>query len=319
MIFQMELTVKLNNSPKTASVVFAGRDDIGFVNEWRKTLGEVQNPFSRDSVDFAQLAVYRFTAHFGIELYASSIDDIGDHIQNNPNSEIASFVLLKCDWFPDSKVIGCAHFRRTWTNNFILDYLAAHPFIAKAPPKYAYEVRGAGTALLYFVSQIAKRYDSGKIWGEATQLSCKFYKKALKLEPVGDLIIAPREKYLEFANGFEIYLAGQSNALTVKSAELDEIYDTEITNPPFVGSKTAVFNPARRLAYRFLDLPDHVQTDIARRLQLMQNDDEDQPIAEQFRRFFKRATANGKLPNLWQEVEKLYPDGEPDKNPFPSP
>ena len=55
----------------------------------------------------------------------------------------------------------------------------------------------------------------------------------------------------------------------------------EAKTPPFVGSKTAVFNPSRRLAYRFLDLPDHVQAGIAKTLGLMQSGDEIQPMAEQ--------------------------------------
>lgn len=315
----MELPVELNKARKIATAMFAGQNDLAFVTEWRKTLGEDKNPLKTDAVDFAQLVQYRFVAHSEIQAYASRVQDFGDHIKNNPNSEIAGIVLLKCDWFPESKVIGVAHFRRTWSNNIILDYLAAHPFIAMRDPAYQYQVRGVGTALLYFVSQIALRYKCGALWGEATHLSCDYYKGQLKLETVEDLIYAPQENLLEFTTRLEKEWAAKESDMAIKGTTLDKIYEAETTNPPFVGSKTAVFNPARRLAYRFLDLPDHVQTGIAQTLGLLQNDDKGQPSAEQFRRFFRRATANGKLPNLWHEVEKQYPDGEPDKNPFSSP
>jgi hypothetical protein len=40
----------------------------------------------------------------------------GITFQNNPQCEVACLVLLKCDWFPESEVIGVSHFRRTWKN-----------------------------------------------------------------------------------------------------------------------------------------------------------------------------------------------------------
>ena len=59
----MDLPVELNGSSRIAEVTFAGKDDLHFVNEWRKSLGDDQNPLRVDAVDFAQVAVYRFEAH----------------------------------------------------------------------------------------------------------------------------------------------------------------------------------------------------------------------------------------------------------------
>jgi hypothetical protein len=75
------------------------------------------------AVDFAQLALDRFSTHSAIQPYARSIGDSGDHIASNPKIEVACCVLLTCDWFPDSNVLGVSHFRRTWSNNIVLDYL----------------------------------------------------------------------------------------------------------------------------------------------------------------------------------------------------
>ncbi len=199
----------------------------------------------------------------------------------------------------------------------MLDYLASHPFVVRPPDSYSTVVRGVGRALLYFLCTVAKRYACDAVWGEATQGSCGFYRQVLKLDSVEDLIYAPSEKFLGFidrtdANRLE-------GATTAATSAREEIYAVEVKNPPFVGSKTAVFNPARRLAYRFLDLPSHVQHEIVEALGLIQEEDRGRPADEQFNLYFRRAAENGKLADLWQQVEQRYPDGDPGKNPFPKP
>jgi hypothetical protein len=308
----MDLSVKLNNKYQTAKAVFAEKEDLAFVHDWRKTLGDDANPRRNDAVDFAEVAVHRFEAHSAIEPYARAIEDIGDHIQNNPQCEVACLVLLKCDWFPESKVIGVSHFRRTWKNRIVLDYLAAHPFSVRPPSDdYQYVVRGVGPALLYFLSSIAKLYGCDAIWGEATQISCDFYKNVLYLESVEDLIWAPRENFLKFMDKMD-----QRETATAAPSAREEIYQVEAENPPFVGSKTAVSNPVRRLAYRFMQLPSRVQREIAEALNLVRGDDASKPTDEQFAAYFGRAAQEGKLSDLWRRVEQQYGDGEPDKNPF---
>ncbi|MCI0718252.1 MAG: hypothetical protein L0338_04670 [Acidobacteria bacterium] len=310
----MELPVELNGGAQTARVKFADKNDLGFLTEWRLKLGDDKNPLRNDSVDFAQLAVSRFEIHSSIEAYASAVEDIGDHIQTNPLTEVAAFVILTCDWFPDSRVISICHFRRTWSNRIILDYLAAHPFITRRPSGYPHKVRGSGVALLYFLSLVAKRYNCDAIWGEATQGSCDFYKKAFGLDSVEDLIYVPREKYMKFIESFDNNMAKKGKAVATDDGG---VLALEENNPPFVGSKTAVFNPVRRLARHFLDLPHHVQIEIVGRLGLVREGDEGQMTDEQFRRFFRRVSEDGKLSGLWRAVEEQHPDGEPDKNPFP--
>jgi hypothetical protein len=90
----MDLSVKLNNKYQTAKAVFAEKGDLAFVHDWRKTLGDDANPRRNDAVDFAEVAVHRFEAHSAIEPYARAIEDIGDHIQNNPQCEVACLVSI---------------------------------------------------------------------------------------------------------------------------------------------------------------------------------------------------------------------------------
>jgi hypothetical protein len=311
-----DLPVELNKDRKNAQVVFGGKDEFGFLSEWKRTLGDDQNPFRRDAVEFAELIEHRFAAHSSIQAYVRSVEDIGDHITNDPHSEVAAIVLLKCDWFPESSVIGISHFRRTWCNNMILDYLAVHPYIARPPAEYGYIVRGAGSALLYFLSRAAQQYSCEYIWGEATQISCGFYQKILLLDSVKDLILASKEKYIKFADGLELGWQNKPSTATTPALSIKDVYTVEAENPPLIGNKVAMFDPARQLAYHFLDLPGHIQKEIAGELGLLKEEDKDSEDDKLFRDLFRRARQQGKLADFWSAVEKQRPNGEQGKNPF---
>jgi len=313
----MEVPVQFNKEKVTAVVTFAGAKNFAFVAEWQKALGADKNPVRVDAVDLARIVAHRFEAHSEMEYYAETIGDIADHVQGNPKSEVACCVLLTCDWFPMSKVIGLAHFRRTWNNNIVLDYLTTHPFIAKPPNGFAHSVRGAGLALLYFMSTVAKTYDCPLIWGEATAHSCGYYKKVFELPSVEDLICIPRQNVLAFIDRFDDTAVKVTDPALATPMKLEEAYTLEEQDSPFVGSKTAVFNPRRRLAHRFLELPYHSQVAVASNVGLLDEEDKKESSNEQFRRLFQRAFDQGKLAALWREVEKQHPYGEPEKNPFP--
>jgi len=311
----MDLPVKLNQKNKSATVVFAHGDDFAFLEEWREKLGKNQHPHRMDAVEFAQLAQFRYSAHSAIQPYAQAIGEFEEYSSDNPFCEVACLVFLRCDWFSDCDIIGLSHFRRTWSNRIILDYLSTHPFIAKPPPSYPEEVNGVGTALLYFVTQVAKTCGSDLIWGEATQNSCGFYKRAFRLASVRDLIYVPRVKFIEFSDRLDSSWAKKLQSNPV----LDEIYKIEAENPPFVGSKTAVFSPPRKLVQHFLELHLHRKMEVAQALGAPEDRNKIPRDPELFRRIFQHAAEQGKLPSLWREIETRHPDGEPDENPFEEP
>jgi hypothetical protein len=308
----MQIPIEYNDGLRTANIIFGGEGDLTFISDWRRTLGADQHPFRRDAVDFAELATQRFKAYAQHVPYANSIEEIGHYIQDNPHSEVGCCALLKCDWFPDSAVIGIAHFRRSWCNRIILDYLAAHPYIVHPPNGYPHKVRGAGTGLLYFLCTVARDYNCGAIWGEATSHSYKYYKKHFDLDSVQDLIYAEPKNFMAFIGRIE-----SIPKVKVGSEDITrDVYETEVQNPPFVGSKTALFNPAKRLAYRFLDLPHHVQHRIVQTLGVVTAQEATRSPDEFFKLCFKRAKELGKLGELWKLVEEQHPDGDPTKNPF---
>src|SRR5688572_23882166 len=111
----MEIPVKLNRKRQKVDVVFARPEDFKFVAQWKTALGEDQNPYRVDTVDFAQLAVKRYEASRETGIYAQNLSDISDHVQTNPKIEVGAFILLKCKWYPNSEVIGYCHLRRTWS------------------------------------------------------------------------------------------------------------------------------------------------------------------------------------------------------------
>ena len=310
------VSVTLNGEQRRATVVFAELADLTFINEWRDKLGADTDSKRRDAVDLAQLAIDSYLAHTQIQqIYVNSVEEIATHpIKPDEHVEVAGFVLLKCDWFPDSGVIGICHFRRSWCNSIILDYLAVHPFIAKAPDGYPHIVSGAGSALLWFVSDIARRYKCGRLWGEATHGSRDYYKHMFDLEAVEDLILADKLHYLECAKKELLWRAeGDTNKM---KAEIKELYKVEAENPPSIGRRSFVVSPSRTLAYHFLQLPTHVQKQIAKVFGLPGEGEEELRDDLLFRALFRQATENGKLGDLWIAVETKHQKGHPEENPF---
>jgi GTPase-associated adaptor domain len=310
-----DVSVALNGEQRRATIVFAELSDLASIDEWKDKLGADTDSKRRDAVDLAQLARDGFWAHTRIQqIYVNSVEEITTRIENDEHVELAGLLLLKCDWFPDSGVIGICHFRRSWCNSIILDYLAVHPFIAKAPDDYPYIVSGAGSALLWFVSDIARRNKCGRLWGEATHGSRGYYKHMFDLEAVEDLILADKLHYLECAKKELLWRAeGEANKM---KAEIKELYKVEAENPPLIGRLSFVVSPSRTLAYHFLQLQTHVQMQIAKVFGLPREGEEGLRDDLLFRALFRQATESKKLSDLWREVETKHPKGRPEENPF---
>jgi hypothetical protein len=310
-----DVSVTLNGEQRRASVAFAELPDLAFIDQWKDKVGADTESKRRDAVDLAQLARDSFLAHSRIQqIYVNSVEEIATRIKEDEHVELAGLVLLKCDWFPDSGVIGICHFRRSWCNSIILDYLAVHPFIAKAPDGYPYIVNGAGSALLWFVSDIARRNKCGRLWGEATHGSRGYYKYMFDLDAVEDLILADKLHYLECAKKELVWRAeGDANKM---ETEVKQLYKVEAENPPLIGRRSFVVSPSRTLAYHFLQLPTHVQMQVAKVFGLPGEREEGMRDEILFRALFRQATESGKLADLWKEVETKNPKGRPEENPF---
>ncbi len=65
-------------------------------------------------------------------------------------------------------------------------------------------------------------------------------------------------------------------------------------------------DPARKLVYRFLNLPYHTRVSIANNLGIWRDEEKDLPSVEAFRRCFVRAKQLGVLERLSEEVERQF-------------
>lgn len=205
----MKVSIRINGALNESRVSYLIDRDFRFLAEWRASLGKDKHPVRTDAMQFASLACKRFAAHSTVENYAQRDEDIADFVRNNPHCEVANLVVMKCGGFPESEVVGIAHFRRSWCNNLILDYLASHPWIASPPANYGIKVSGVGVGLLYFISNLAARYGCTAVWGEATQNSCKFYQKLFDLDSVQDLLYIPSERLEAFATSLSKKWSGR--------------------------------------------------------------------------------------------------------------
>jgi hypothetical protein len=305
----MDVPVKLNGRRNAATVVFAEGTDFDFLEKWREKSRGIQHPRCVGAIEIAELAKRRYATHNELLPYAKTIQEFQDHINDNPYCEVACLVFLKCNWFPDSDTIGLAHFRRTWCNNIVLDYLCSYPLNVKVLPTYAHSLQGAGPALLYFVVQVAKKYQSRAVWGEATQNSFSFYKDMFELSDVEDLIVAPRTNYIKFLETFE---AGwEKDRPSQPDPVLEKIFEIEANSPPFVGDTVII--PYHQLVQHFSELPFHVKIEIAHAFGEKDNSISD---SELIRRIFRLAEENGRLADLWHEIESRHNQGETEPNPF---
>lgn len=311
-----EFIVKVSKNPQKVVVEFATMNDLLFVEKWRETLGVSPEPIQRDVVDLAQLARDRYIADSKVgQPYIAAAEDVHEHLAGDQQCEVGGFILLKCEWFPDSKTIGFCHFRRTWCNNIVLDYLGKHPRTLGHTEDPRYKIGGIGPALLCYLSRIAVKYSCGRIWGEATQTSRTFYERQFALEKVKDLFVIERDNFNACA---ELKLDWQSkqNANTINMEAAQELYDVEEKHPPLVGNRTLTMSSRRQLIEHFLDLPRHVQDETAQSLGLLREGDGSILEDEWCRLLFQRAAQSGKLHELWDSVEKQHEDGDPQNNPF---
>lgn len=313
---QTEFIVQVCTEPRRVVAGFAALSDLRFVERWRETLGSRPEPVQREAADLAHLAKERFFADSNVgQPYIADPLEIGEHIARDQQSEVAGFILLKCDWFLDSEVIGLCHFRRTWCNNIALDYLAVHPrnLAPSADPQH--KVKGIGSALLCFLSRIAVANSCGLIWGEATHTSHGYYEKFFKLDSVKDLFLIPKENFAECAK-LALDWQPTMDANTMNLEAVKELHEVEETNPPLVGNRTLVIGSKRQLIEHFLDLPRHTQNEVAKTLGLLNEGDSGIPGDRWCGELFQRADRCGKLHELWNEVEQRHDYGEPEKNPF---
>jgi hypothetical protein len=196
MFLDSQCKLRHNGLETNASLVYFTSADEPFLQQWKLAADGNRLPGPRDALEFAECAHLRYKKFLKRDNYAQSVDHIVAYTRDNPRGEVANYMIMKCDWFEETSVLGTLHFRRTWCNSLIIDYLSVYPKIADR----SVDIRGVGTAMLAYLARLAYLLDANKIWGEATQNSCEFYKKTYELKEVDDLIFVTRAKLRGFIN-----------------------------------------------------------------------------------------------------------------------
>jgi len=164
---------------------------------WTSLVKNDQSPILRDAAELAQLAYRRWAYYRRGLAVASTLKELRTKINDNPHSEVAVLLLAKSEIRYRSvrmNAVAICLFRRTWYNNLYIDFLAKHPRALFA---------SAGGATLWYLSKIAKSIGAQAIWGETTQNSVGYYKRALRRTSMTDLLFLRRKEYEAFANDFE--------------------------------------------------------------------------------------------------------------------
>lgn len=313
---QNEFIVETSKGPRKVVVAFAAHGDMAFVGKWRETLGTNPEPKQRETVEFAELAKERYYADSGVgQPYITAPADMRALIDGDPQCEVAGFMLLKSDWYPASDVVGLCHFRRTWCNNIVVDYLSTHPLVHGKTEDPRYKVGGIGAAIMCFLSRMAIEYSCDRIWGEATPGSHTFYEHVFELDSVKDLFVVPRDNFTTCAQR-KIDWQSDKDVNTMNMAAVKELYAIEESHPPLVGNRTIMVGSKRQLISHFLELSRGEQNEIAQALGLFREGDNDILEDQWCGVLFQRANQVGKMRELWNEVEKRHESGEPEKNPF---
>ncbi len=170
------------------------------VRRWGDALRSGANPVKLDAVELANLAFRRWCEGLSKRRIAGTLQDIKDHIQDNPHAEVSVLLLARASWLRHRSLVGLCHFRRTWANNLFIDFLAAHPSIAGERES---PLGGLGTGMLHHIMVVAEEIHAGAIWGEATQNSVWFYRKIFERPEMGDLIYLAPPEYAAFRKKVE--------------------------------------------------------------------------------------------------------------------
>lgn len=180
------------DQPRSVELVFGNEKQLARVSKWRAPVGARQNPYVRDTLEFARLASKRWRYYHTSVPTATSLAAFRAAVRRNKQVEVSFLLMARAAWFPSS-VPGLVQCRRTYCHHFILEFLAVHPSVVG---KVAPRVQGVGSGLLYSLAELAGTLGAPLIWGEATVHSAQFYAKALGVPAIEDYFFI-RDSILE--------------------------------------------------------------------------------------------------------------------------
>jgi hypothetical protein len=178
-------------------VEFGVEAQVKQVSRWRVPNG---SPLAvRDAVEFARLASKRWRYYRRSIPCAVGPNDFRKLTRPDSKIEVSLILLARAEWFSKSFPIGVAQCRRTFCNHLILEFLSVHPKVIGDTSR---SIQGIGSGLLFTLGALVMECGIRRLWGEATQFSAPFYRKAFGDTTIEDLFVAGENELARCVEGF---------------------------------------------------------------------------------------------------------------------
>lgn len=158
---------------------------------WTAYAGAGSPMKERDSMEFLESAFSKWKLYYARGRCASSEGDLVELIRADSGADILGILSIEDSFSGIGESLGICQFRRTWSHNIAIDFVAVHPLLLRPSSP----ISGVGTALLYCVAGIAHRIRAEKVWLETTDLSVNYYSRLFGTSNTSDLLVLPTEAF----------------------------------------------------------------------------------------------------------------------------
>lgn len=165
------------------------------------------DPRLRDASDFAVSVIEKWRAAVRNQTAVTSFEAMEGRIADHQEAEVAGLLFARGSW-PRAVGLSCALFHRTWSGNLYLDFLLSNPRAAVGHER----VHGSSFWVLLRLCELADALGARFIWGETTELSCGFYRKAFGVR-ARDLLLLTAQKRKNFVTFLDGEVRPRLNAL----------------------------------------------------------------------------------------------------------
>jgi hypothetical protein len=166
--------------------------------EWREHLSTSSTISQQDSVEYLESALSKWRFYEDRDRAVDSEKALIQSIKNDSTIDALGMLTIHASWANLKESLGFCQFRRTWSNNLTIDFLAVHPALLLPKPP----ISGVGTALLYYVSTLARRIGAKRVWLETTDVSVNYYSYLFGTSKTSDLLNIPVAKFHKRLTGF---------------------------------------------------------------------------------------------------------------------
>jgi hypothetical protein len=167
-------------------------------DNWRRHLTAFSSIKQEDSVEFLESALSKWRLYDARGRAVVSEQALKESIARDPDIDCLAMLSINAPWAKICDSLGICQFRRTWSHNLTIDFLAVHPALLGDNPM----VSGVGTALLYRVALLAHKIRAENVWLETTDLSVSYYSYLFGLPRASDLIIIPTANFYKRLRSF---------------------------------------------------------------------------------------------------------------------